>query len=66
MGMDVRPRDPLETSEGVGELGQSLVMSGKQVQLIEDFFVLQGGKTCTNGTRQLTISARLFSVLARS
>jgi hypothetical protein len=66
MGVDVRPRDPLETSERVGELRQSLVMSGKQIQLVEDFFVLQGGKTSTDGTRKLTIAARLFGMLARS
>jgi hypothetical protein len=41
-------------------------MSGKQIQLVEDFFVLQGGKTSTDGTRKLTIAARLLGMLARS
>jgi hypothetical protein len=51
MGMDVRPPQPLEPSERVGELRQSLVMSGKQIEFVEDFFVLQGGKTSTDGAR---------------
>jgi hypothetical protein len=40
-------------------------MSGKQVKLVDDFFVLQGGETSTDCAGQLKIVARLYGMLGR-
>jgi hypothetical protein len=55
-----------ERSGRVGELRQPLVVSGKQIEFVEDLFVLERRKASTDRTCLVAVIARLFAMLGGS